>query len=186
MPVENDIDPWLTANVHVGPCQKLPTHRELHQNACNACGAGGTLLCCDRCSRNRCANDGANGTEGERCKSITQCSDRNEVHDADEGGKRATIWNKVELRKLSGNSAPFRQNLEEYFRAKPDWEEYAAQDKMLSPSDEMKECRKRKKWKTRYGKESSSYRATMLTKRRLIQGSIVTAYRSCDTPSRTG
>ena len=50
-----------------------------------------------------------------------------------EGGpdaeRRVTIWNWREGRKLSGNSAPFKKNLHEYLRNKPDWEEYVGQDK---------------------------------------------------------
>jgi len=43
--------------------------------------------------------------------------------------QRVTIWNKREQRKLSGNSAPFRKNLQEYIRKHPDWEVYCGQDK---------------------------------------------------------
>jgi len=47
--------------------------------------------------------------------------------------QRVTIWNHVEGRKLSGNSAPFRRNLEEYFRTHPGWEEYVGQEKTVPP-----------------------------------------------------
>merc|ERR1712072_533913 len=43
--------------------------------------------------------------------------------------KRVTIWNWREQRKLSGNSPPFKKNLQEYLRKHPDWEEYVGQDK---------------------------------------------------------
>merc|ERR1711896_1919 len=43
--------------------------------------------------------------------------------------RRVTIWNWREQRKLSGNSAPFKKNLQEYIRKHPDWEEYVGQDK---------------------------------------------------------
>merc|ERR1712072_450392 len=43
--------------------------------------------------------------------------------------KRVTIWNWRDQRKLSGNSAPFKKNLQEYLRKHPDWEEYVGQDK---------------------------------------------------------
>jgi len=45
-----------------------------------------------------------------------------------EGEKRVTIWNPFEKRKLSGNSAPFKKNLEDYLKKHPDWEEYWGQD----------------------------------------------------------
>ena len=76
------------------PCVENGFIRDRTANAAN------DVKICNSNSRNRC-NDGANGTEGEQGKNITQGSDRNKVHDADEGGKRVTIWNKVELRKLS-------------------------------------------------------------------------------------
>jgi len=49
--------------------------------------------------------------------------------DDEAAGKRVTIWNWREQRKLSGNSAPFKKNLQDYLRKHPDWEEYAGQDK---------------------------------------------------------
>jgi len=36
--------------------------------------------------------------------------------------KRVTIYNRVEQRKLSGNSAPFLKNVNEYLAAHPEWE----------------------------------------------------------------
>merc|ERR1712086_293319 len=51
------------------------------------------------------------------------------VEDDEDAEKRVTIWNWREQRKLSGNSAPFKKNLQEYLRKHPDWEEYVGQDK---------------------------------------------------------
>lgn len=65
------------------------------------------------------------GTVGQAPPSLDLGSNANEVLD---GEKRVTIWNPFEKRKLSGNSAPFRKNLEEYLKKHPDWEEYWGQD----------------------------------------------------------
>jgi len=43
--------------------------------------------------------------------------------------QRVTIWNRIEQRKLSGNSAPFRKNIVQYIRKHPEWELYMGQDK---------------------------------------------------------
>ena len=45
-----------------------------------------------------------------------------------ESEKRVTIWNWKEKRKLSGNSAPFKRNLQRYLKKHPDWQEYNGQD----------------------------------------------------------
>lgn len=45
-----------------------------------------------------------------------------------ESEKRVTIWNWKEKRKLSGNSAPFKRNLQRYLKKHPDWQEYTGQD----------------------------------------------------------
>ena len=42
--------------------------------------------------------------------------------------QRVTIYNTRERRKLSGNAAPFRRNLEAYLALHPDWELYTGQD----------------------------------------------------------
>jgi hypothetical protein len=41
---------------------------------------------------------------------------------------RITIWHKTESRKLSGNSAPFRKNVDNYLYLHPEWEVYTGQD----------------------------------------------------------
>jgi len=46
----------------------------------------------------------------------------------DKGNERVTIWNPTERRKLSGNAAPFRRNLQEYLSLHPEWELYVSQD----------------------------------------------------------
>ena len=55
--------------------------------------------------------------------------DRNPVLDS-----RVTIWNHVEKRKLSGNSAPYRRNLQHYLGLHPDWELYTNQDALIPNS----------------------------------------------------
>ena len=37
-------------------------------------------------------------------------------------GKRVPLWNRVEERKLTGNSTPFRKNLGVYLKNHPEWE----------------------------------------------------------------
>ena len=45
----------------------------------------------------------------------------------DPNDERVTIWNKQDRRKLSGNSAPFRKNVDEYIAQHPEWEIYTNQ-----------------------------------------------------------
>merc|ERR1711988_1840412 len=66
--------------------------------------------------------------ESKRTLSFTKQQERSYDQD-DDAEKRVTIWNWCEQRKLSGNSAPFKKNLQEYIRKHPDWEEYVGQDK---------------------------------------------------------
>lgn len=66
--------------------------------------------------------------ESKRTLSFSKQHDKHHHHDED-AEKRVTIWNWREQRKLSGNSAPFKKNLQEYIRKHPDWEEYVGQDK---------------------------------------------------------
>merc|ERR1712054_438594 len=63
--------------------------------------------------------------ESKRTLSFSKQQESND----DAAEKRVTIWNWKEQRKLSGNSAPFKKNLQEYIRKHPDWEEYVGQDK---------------------------------------------------------
>jgi hypothetical protein len=68
--------------------------------------------------------------EGTRKRKASQHAQQQQSYDDDEmAEKRVTIWNWREQRKLSGNSAPFKKNLQDYLRKHPDWEEYVGQDK---------------------------------------------------------
>jgi len=61
-----------------------------------------------------------------------------------ESEKRVTIWNWKEKRKLSGNSAPFKRNLQKYLKKHPDWHEYIGQDKDTTSSGRRPTPKKRK------------------------------------------
>lgn len=58
--------------------------------------------------------------------------------------RRVTIWNATEQRKLSGNAAPFKKNLDSYLALHPDWELYTGQDQQMPAKK-----RKRKSESTR-------------------------------------
>jgi len=47
--------------------------------------------------------------------------------------ERITVWDKVQHRKLSGNAAPLRENLNEHLQLNPVYEVYVAQDHILAP-----------------------------------------------------
>ena len=61
-----------------------------------------------------------------------------------ESEKRVTIWNWKEKRKLSGNSAPFKRNLQKYLKKHPDWQEYIGQDKETTSSGRRPTPKKRR------------------------------------------
>jgi len=63
---------------------------------------------------------------------ISKSASRTSEAEIAESEKRVTIWNWKEKRKLSGNSAPFKRNLQKYLKKHPDWQEYIGQDKETS------------------------------------------------------
>jgi hypothetical protein len=73
--------------------------------------------------------------------------------------KRVTIWNWREQRKLSGNSAPFKKNLQEYLRKHPDWEEYIGQDKDENGKKSFAPKKRRKDVKPVEGKSDAVRRS---------------------------
>jgi hypothetical protein len=53
---------------------------------------------------------------------------------AAEPAKRITVWNKKEMRKVSGNAAPMEKNLHEYLRRHPECEVFTGQDSEMDPA----------------------------------------------------
>merc|ERR1712086_652988 len=49
--------------------------------------------------------------------------------------KRVTMWNRVEMRKISGNAAPKARNVDQYLRRHPDVEVFNGQDLRLSKEE---------------------------------------------------
>merc|ERR1711957_240413 len=78
----------------------------------------------------------------------TPKQDKSVDGDDDNGEKRVTIWNWKEKRKLSGNSAPFKRNLQKYLKKHPDWHEYIGQDKDTTSSGRRPTPKKRKNLST--------------------------------------
>merc|ERR1711939_699457 len=72
--------------------------------------------------------------------------------------KRVTIWNWREQRKLSGNSAPFKKNLQEYLRKHPDWEEYVGQDKDENGKKSFAPKKRRKDFKPSHSEAKTRQR----------------------------
>merc|ERR1712086_181860 len=58
------------------------------------------------------------GTSAERSTNTSSLSENEQTED-----RHITVWNPLTGKKLSGNAAPFRRNLEKYLASHPDWEE---------------------------------------------------------------